>query len=147
MRFLGIVATLGAFTLGSYGIVTNPTLVANMANVIAAADSSLQDCLSAISREQGSTVTTKDVSVIRAQIDTDEQPDYVLRLSGDPYCGTTGCVYEICIKKDGTAAKVAFGYAAQNITVAETVTNGMHSILLNSGVTLEWDGERYDLAD
>ncbi len=147
MRFLGIAAILSAFALGSYGVVTNPTLVANIANVIAAADSNLQDCLSAISREQGSTLTTKDISVTRAQINTDEEPDYLLQLSGDTYCGTTGCVYEICINKEGTATKIAFGYAAQGITVAETITNGMHSLVLNSGVTLEWDGERYSLAD
>ncbi len=147
MRFLGILTIIGAFALGGYGVVTNPTVVKNLANVMAATDSNLQDCLRSISAAQGDTMSVEDVSVTRAKIDMDANPDYILKLGGDAYCGTTGCVHEICLDDGSTATKIAFGYAAPDIKVTETISNNMHSLLLGSGVTLEWDGERYILAD
>lgn len=89
-----------------------------------------------------------DFDISTAKINNDEIPDAVIRYTNPGYCGSAGCVYELCVSdRAGLYTYVPFSIAAHVLVVSETVTNDVHDIELNNDPHLlfTWDGSRYVL--
>jgi hypothetical protein len=134
---------LSVVMLGYQVISGGAAYIPNLAAVVAATDSSWQSCLQQISDTHGHTIDTSDAQVTRTKIDTDASTDYLIELTGDNFCGSAGCIFEICLARDTEAKHVPFGYAATSVEVTEGIENGMRDLVLNGQHTLRWSGESY----
>lgn len=91
-----------------------------------------------------------DFSILPAEINSDSNLDAFVKFKTKPECGTAGCVVEICISEGNNQfTYVPFGFAAQTVHTMNTLTNGMHDLLLNNDphLTMSFNGEAYVLSD
>lgn len=100
------------------------------------------ECISQISEEENKFKLTQVI------INSDFKDDAILQYTKEPQCGNAGCVYELCISNaDGTYTHTPFGYAGHSIAVKNTITEGMHDLMLNNdkNASMVWDGSTYVL--
>lgn len=103
----------------------------------------LSECIATFSTEAATTF-----SIQREDINSDNIPDAVIRHTDETSCGNAGCVHELCISDRSAFTHVPFSYAAHDLSVKETLTNGMHDIVLNNDdeqLYMTWDGISYVL--
>ncbi len=138
MFFVALVGIL------SMTAVTSDT-IRNTASVIFSEDTSLKRCLQEIEgNAQNKSIDTYKIQ--RIAVNADERKDIIVQNTDTDACGSVGCIYEICLVNfEGEITRIPFGFAAQTITVSQTINNGMHDIILNGNGTtlLQWDGEIY----
>lgn len=111
-------------------------------------DTAQQQCLAQI-KDAYTTVPSIDFITTEMHLDGDATTDHLIMLDSMDTCGSAGCLYEICISKGqgGGVTHIPFGYAAQDITSLNTLTNGMRDLRINDDDTLilTWDGTQYTL--
>jgi len=118
--------------------------VRNMAAVITNQHTSLfKECISSFSDK-----SIDEFETTLVNLNADKVKDGIIRHTGGEYCGSGGCVYELCLSEDkGNYTHVSFGFAAQSLTVKETSTNGFRDLILNNDddLHMSWNGTAYSL--
>ena len=92
--------------------------------------------------------SAEDYSVTREDLNRDKIDDYIVSIQTSDFCGSAGCVHELCIFDGvGELEEINFGLAAHTVHKLETVTNGMHDLELNENTELHlrWNENRYEL--
>ena len=135
--FLGIVGVTATFF-------TSDTR--NIASVIFSQDTTLTDCLQDIAlSKQNKSIDTYRVQ--REPVNVDSQADIIIQDTSANACGSVGCIYDICLVDKGESNRIPFGFAAQTLTITDSISEGMHDIILEFNekekTLLQWDGERY----
>ncbi|MFT5849509.1 MAG: hypothetical protein ACI9H6_000318 [Patiriisocius sp.] len=112
-----------------------------MASVITGTDSRVSQCIQALPESKRDT----PYDSISTRLNTDSHKDIILKASGEAYCGSAGCAYELCVVKNSVVTNIPFGYAAEELQVSNTLTNGMYDIQLlgKSNTNFQWDGTHY----
>lgn len=103
-----------------------------------------EDCIKSFSEEKPSAFSITPVAVNQDGID-----DALIQYKEGSQCGNAGCMFEMCVSKNPqTFVHVPFGFAAHSIVMKETITDGMHDLMLNgqSSLTMKWDGNAYALS-
>lgn len=115
------------------------------AAVITGTDTDVDACIAAIYERDQITLTDAAYEVTYEHVDADKRKDIILKNTSEKYCGSAGCVFEICLIADSGVELIAFSYAAQDITILDSLTQQMHDIQLTgkSNVTLVWDTSNY----
>jgi|GEM_PF-7039731 len=88
-------------------------------------------------------------STNRIHVDDVDPIDMVVQLEGDAHCGNTGCRYELCTIVGEEVIAVPFGFAGNSIESSSVVTNNRRNMIIysiNGDTELEWDGNRYLMA-
>tara|TARA_B100000745_G_scaffold299643_1_gene250951 strand:+ start:2178 stop:2618 length:441 start_codon:yes stop_codon:yes gene_type:complete len=116
-----------------------------LAAVITGVESTEAACIEAINQRDGSLLDASAYTGTYTRVNNDKKKDIVLRNTTDAYCGSAGCVYEICLVNDSGVQLIPFSYAAQDLRVLDSITDTMHDIELTgkSDVRLVWDYSRY----
>ncbi len=115
----------------------------NLASVIAAQDGSTKECLG-ILQEQYPILSKEAATTVRSDINGDDVDDRIVHLTDSAYCGTNGCITEICLV-DGSndVTPIPFAYATNNFEVLTTKTNNYYDIKINNNIIVSWDGTHY----
>lgn len=113
----------------------------NLATVILGSTDMAGQCIALISSES----TLKDYKVTKARINTDSKKDYILKGDTDTLCGSTGCIYRLCLVRDTVVTILPFMYAAERLEIKSTTNGDMHDIHLagKSEADLQWNGTKY----
>lgn len=123
----------------------NPQNLAGVATVIGSQQKIIYaECISTFTDEP-----LKAFTITSASLNDDQSPDAMVRYNNEEACGSAGCVYELCVSsKTGTYEHIPFGFAAQDIQIGDTKTNGMKDLILNDDKDLKmsWDGQNYVLS-
>lgn len=93
-------------------------------------------------------LTPGAVAMERVDLDDDGADDYIVEFTAEKYCGSGGCLYELCNSNEGGGVEhVPFGFAAHSLTVQHTLTGGMRDIMVNDNgsLLLQWNGTKYEL--
>ena len=101
------------------------------------------ECITQFSEEKLSAFTLTPV-----HLDSNNSIDALVQYADGEECGSAGCVYEICVQDDsGSYTHIPFGFAAEEIELGETTSNGMKDLILNNDKnrTMSWDGQTYTL--
>ncbi len=115
---------------------------ANVASVIGAGDSTGSACFSQVTALHPNAARGES-TITKTDLNDDGTDDRIIKLTDAASCGTNGCIHELCVRTGSATELVTFGYAANDLVVLGTKTNGMYDLTLNSTVNLTWDGERY----
>ena len=102
------------------------------------------ECINTFSNE-----TLEAFTITNAHLNDDQRADALVQYKDEKACGSAGCVYELCISsKTGTYEHIPFGFAAKEIQIGDTKTNGMKDLILNADKNLKmsWDGQSYVLS-
>jgi hypothetical protein len=101
------------------------------------------ECISAFSD-----APLQSFTISKEDLNDDGKVDALVAYTEGDACGSAGCIYELCVSKNGTYAHVPFGFAAKSITIEETMSNGMKDVILNNDEALQmsWDGTHYVLS-
>lgn len=137
----------GLFVFGlallGYGAFSYAPLSASVANVISALDTHGAACLNEVVKLHQNATAVESI-LTKADLNDDGTDDRIIKLIDEGSCGTSGCIHELCIRQQGNSVElIPFGYAANDITVTGTKTNGFYDLRLNSTINLSWDGNRY----
>lgn len=120
----------------------------NVASVFLGTTATERACLEAIQTVHGSSVTKESVLLTKTNIQTNRNPDYIAQLTSDAYCGTNGCLFEICTTNaQGEASVINLGYAGMSLTPASTNSNGMFDLILNDDFRLSWTDGQYTIVE
>lgn len=144
-----ILKTLGitlAF-IGMLGIIASTVDIKKFAGLTAQLIQSqtvaFEDCIQTFEKSRETKFTIQSV-----KINIDSTDDGLISYTEGQHCGTAGCSFELCISHaDGTYHHVPFGYVAQSARILDTITQGMHDIMLNDdqSLTMVWNGDAYIL--
>ncbi len=139
------------FGLGGAAILGLSFMAANLAtdgSLLAAVGSfgnSVRETCTGLVTAEHPGITSEQLSLEGVAINDTKGDDYLVRLSGDAYCGSAGCIHELCVNANGEAMLVPFGYAAKNIGILSTTgSNNYRDVELNGEMTLSFDGNRYN---
>lgn len=116
-----------------------------LATVITKENSPEAACIKAVNQRDGSMLDSSAYTSKRTRINNDKEKDVILRNTTDAFCGSVGCVYEICLVEGTTVELIPFSYATQDLHVLDSITNTMHDIELRgkSDARLVWYYTRY----
>jgi len=133
------VAALAAITLTS---LPNTGIIAT---VIKSGNTAAAQCVEAVNQRDQNTLTLEAYEVATQRVNSDNRKDVILKNTTDTFCGSAGCVYEICLQDEDRVNLIAFSYAANDLKVLGSITEDMHDIALTgkSDVHLVWDHGRY----
>lgn len=100
-------------------------------------------------KETYNDAATMEFITMQTHLNDDALTDHLVTVDGPGTCGSAGCIHELCISKNqgGGVTHIPFGYAALDITVLNTLTNGMRDLQVNNddALILTWDGTQYSL--
>jgi hypothetical protein len=123
----------------------NPQNLAGVATVIGSQQKIIYaECISTFTD-----APLQTFSITNVHLNDDQKQDALVQYESDEACGSAGCVYELCISgKAGTYEHIPFGFAAKEIQIGDTKTNGMKDLILNADKALKmsWDGQSYVLS-
>lgn len=130
-------------TTASVGVSVSDTM--SLASVITGTSGVASKCVFAINERDGTALTTSDYETEYQDIDNNGTKDAVLKNTQDAYCGSAGCVFEICLVEGNEVVLLPFSYAAEKLSIKNTYTNNMRDIDLvgKSRIKLVWDYTRY----
>jgi len=141
-----IALSILGFVFISSGILFSQT---DLSETLAAAITSTTDpssaCVEELNQIHGTTLTNDLLNITSVRLNDDKRTDYLVEKKSPEFCGSTGCIFELCVVTAGEATIIPFGLAAEKLTIKETLTNGMHDLQLQgqSTTNLTWDTERY----
>jgi hypothetical protein len=141
--FISIFVIVVIFTAAQF---LSPLNLSGVAAVIGSQQKIIfAECISTFSDEP-----LKAFAITSASLNDDQSPDALVQYKSEEACGSAGCVYELCVSsKAGTYEHMPFGFAAKEIQVGDTKTNGMKDLILNHDKKLKmiWDGQNYVLSN
>jgi hypothetical protein len=88
------------------------------------------------------------ITLVTEHINTDGILDIIATVNSEATCGSGGCITTIFLQDtSGNFAPISFGYAVKEISVEQTITQGMHDISINNNTEtpLTWNGHTYTL--
>ncbi len=88
-----------------------------------------------------------DLEISFLDLNVDDHDDAFIQYTKGDACGSTGCVYELCMYDSGSYTHVPFGIAGTAIEAKQTMTNGMRDLEIKNDekFRLVWNGTNYDL--
>lgn len=146
MRILLLIAFVFTATLTTLTLTPTGSQVATL---IVAETDAYQQCLDSLAShypELQQLEERENLHVLRRQLEvTNNTPDLIFQLTDAKTCGTTGCIYELCLRDQSASRLVPFSLAGQKLEVLESSNNGMYDLRLTTTdqLRLEWDGEHY----
>ncbi len=144
MRYILLTVAL----VGTGVLATSFATGSNLASVFSATSATARACTEALIAVHGTALTADDIALTEANITTSGSNDYIARLTSDAFCGTNGCVYELCTtNSSGEAQLINFGYAGTSLAPAGTYNDGMVDLLLNDEFRLTWTDGQYTIAE
>lgn len=134
--------------LGAGLLATSFMSTANLASVFSATGAAATACSDALIAAHGQALTKEDIVLLRTNITTSGESDHIAQLTSDTFCGTNGCVFEICTRAaDGTTELINFGYAGTSLKPASTNNEGKFDLILNDEFRLTWSNGQYTIVD
>lgn len=137
-------------SLGATAILSLSFFAANLATggalmaAVGSVGNNVRDTCAELIANKHPGVDTSTLTFEGAAVNDTRGDDYLVRLSGEAYCGSAGCIHELCLNDGDSVRLIPFGYAAKNLGVLGTTgSNNYRDIELNGEMTLSFDGNRY----
>ena len=116
-----------------------------LAAAITGVNGTAKSCIIALNERDGTELTAGDFEIEYARINVDSQNDVILKNISDSYCGSAGCVFELCLVSGDSVELLPFSYAGNELEVLATQNDQMYDIALTgkTETRLVWDFGRY----
>lgn len=141
MKLLIAAFSTGIVTLGFVAISDTGGLAA----VVTGANNQADKCIEAVNTRDGLELNSSDYEVRYDHVNSGGGKDVIIKNVNEEYCGSVGCVFEICLVDDSEVELISFSYAGERLEVLDSLSNNMHDLLLegNNDTRLTWDYSRY----
>ena len=134
--FVACVVVFGFATVNNAG---------GLASVITGVSTQADSCIEAVNTRDGLELDSSDYDVRYEHVDSKGNKDVIIQNVNQEYCGSAGCVFEICLVHDDNIELISFSYAGEKLEVLDSLSNNMHDLLLkgSNDTKLTWDYSRY----
>ncbi len=139
--------TLTCLIAGLFGMYTQTNLIQQTASLFKVVlHPSVENCIRSFSSDPSEVFT-----ILYEDLNADKKDDAFVQYTEGDACGSAGCVFELCMNTGASFTYIPFGIAGSEITVMQTMTNGMRDIEIKNTdqkdqrFRLYWNGTTYDL--
>ena len=140
---LGVSAFGFAVILVSVG--NTEQLASTMSSMTDRSATLLHKCVATLNARSHTTYRSSDFTTTNQTFDLDATVGLIMKSNMSNECGSTGCIFRLCEKRNNAVTVLSFQYAGQQLQVLQSTTNGMHNLKLSgrNKTIFSWDGMNY----